>query len=143
MRSIISRTGLDCLVSHGLILLVHCTSDPSQPFQPCKHLTKIKPYTIFCTFVSIFTHFLIHFFTFYTVCTSLLLEYGIPPAPVTEKTDVMVLAPVMVLVYVKGRERRSQAGPKGQKGRQLEVGARRAPRPLVSLIFNIVHRTQV
>ena len=127
MRSIISRTGLDCLVSHGFILLVHCTCDPSQPFQPCKHLTKIKPYTIFCTFVSIFTHFLIHFFTFYTVCTSLLLEYGIPPAPVTEKTDVMVLAPVMVLVYVKGRERRSQAGPKDQKSGRRPPARNRGP----------------
>ena len=49
------------------------------------------------------------------------IRYSSYSCSVTEKTDVMVLAPVMVLAY-KSR---------GPKGLQLEVGARRAPRLLV------------
>ena len=48
---------------------------------------------------------------------------------VTEKTDVMVLAPVMVLAYVMVKQARS--AKRVAKGHQLEIGAQRAPRFLV------------
>ena len=49
---------------------------------------------------------------------------------VTEKTDVMVLAPVMVLAYVMVKQARS--AKRVAKGHQLEIGAQRVPRCLVS-----------
>ena len=51
----------------------------------------------------------------------------------TEKTDVMVLAPVMVLAYVMVKQARR--AKRVAEGHQLEIGAQRAPRFLV--IYNI------
>ena len=48
---------------------------------------------------------------------------------VTEKTDVMVLAPVMVLAYVMVKQARR--AKRLAEGHQLEIGAQRAPRFLV------------